>query len=107
MRKMGYRVRGCNRNYPGNGPFRGLPPWQRPGWIYEGAGSIAVTEPYTCQRFPWLPRRWWAYHSLMGDMPASIEQSKQIIEQRITVFEDQLATLRKRLSEMTVEEKKE
>ncbi len=33
--------RGSGRGYgqwPGNGPFRHLPPWERPGWLY-GRGS--------------------------------------------------------------------
>ncbi|MGY5859448.1 MAG: hypothetical protein RTU63_08760 [Candidatus Thorarchaeota archaeon] len=33
--------RGGGRGYgqwPGNGPFRHLPPWERPGWLY-GRGS--------------------------------------------------------------------
>ena len=35
------RGRGQGRNqgqWPGNGPFSHLPPWQRPGWLY-GPGS--------------------------------------------------------------------
>jgi len=69
---MGYR--GRRGRYPGNGPFRDLPPYQRPGRLYGygrgmgygrgygyysagyGRGSVS---PYSCARFPWLPRWWW------------------------------------------------
>jgi len=83
---MGYR--GRRGRYPGNGPFRNLPPYQRPGWLYgygrgmgygrgyglgygrvgynrglgygRGYGYYGSTSPYSCARFPWLPRWWWA-----------------------------------------------
>jgi hypothetical protein len=76
MRNMGYR--GRRGRYPGNGPFRDLPPGQRPGWLYGygrgygyygrgmgyyGSGydrGYGYTRPYSCARFPWLPRWWWA-----------------------------------------------
>ncbi len=71
---MGYR--GRRGRYPGNGPFRDMPPYQRPGRLYgygrgmgygrgyryygagygRGYGSVS---PYNCARFPWLPRWWW------------------------------------------------
>jgi hypothetical protein len=110
MKKMGYRGRGYGRNYPGNGPFRDLPPWQRPGWLYgAGAGVMAATDPYTCQRFPWLPRGWWAYTDMKPGqtlMP-SAEQSKQIIGQQIAEAESHIAALRKRLAELESGEKAE
>jgi len=99
---MGYRGRGCGRNYLGNGPFRDLPPWQRPGWIYgAGAGAMGTTDPYTCQRFPWLPRRWWAYIDWKQGQTIlpSIEQSKQMIEQQITEAEDYINMLKKKIAE--------
>ena len=75
MRNMGYR--GRRGRYPGNGPFRDLPPYQRPGWLYGygrgmgygrgygyyGAGygrGYSYASPYNCARFPSLPRWWWA-----------------------------------------------
>ncbi len=67
---MGYR--GRRGRYPGNGPFRDLPPYQRPGWLYgygRGRGygyygtgygrGYSYANPSSCARFPWLPRRWW------------------------------------------------
>jgi hypothetical protein len=72
---MSWRGRGGRRGtWPGNGPFRDLPPWQRPGWLYGYGRGLGLGRgyglgyygrgyrysPYVCQRFPWLPRRWWA-----------------------------------------------
>ena len=64
MRDMGYR--GRRGRYPGNGPFRDLPPYQRPGRLYgygRGMGygrGYGYATPYSCAKFPWLPRWWWA-----------------------------------------------
>ncbi len=110
MNKMGYRGRGYSRKYPGNGPFRDLPPWQRPGWLYgAGAEVMEATDPYTCQRLPWLPRRWWTYTEVKQGqtLTPSCEQSKQIIGQQITAAENQIITLRKRLVEFESEDKTE
>jgi len=81
---MGYR--GRRGRYPGNGPFRNLPPYQRPGRLYGygrgmgygrgygyyGAGygrGYSSTSPYSCARFPWLPRWWWADPKYGSSMP--------------------------------------
>ena len=94
--------------YPGNGPFRDLPPWQRPGRNYRaGAGVMAAIDPYTCQRFPWLPRGWWAYTDVKPEQTLpSTEQLRQIIGQQIATAENHIAALRKRLVEMEPGEKK-
>jgi hypothetical protein len=42
---MGWRARGGFGSWPGRGPFSHLPPWERPGWLYE---------PRAC---------WWLYAS--------------------------------------------
>ena len=52
---MGWRRRG---RYPGNGSFRDLPPWNRPGWGY-GSRAGYSGDPAKCTKFPWLPRWWW------------------------------------------------
>jgi hypothetical protein len=87
MSEMGYR--GRRGRYPGNGPFRNLPPYQRPGWLYgygrgmgygrgygyygagygRGYGYYGSTSPYSCARFPWLPRWWWADPKYGSSMP--------------------------------------
>ena len=90
---MGWRGRGGGRSgpWPGRGPFSHLPPWQRPGWLFgygggpgygywgggfgRGVGYGGVVgygyprgayNPWVCQRFPWLPRWWWANPSYYG-----------------------------------------
>jgi hypothetical protein len=102
MRNMGYRGRGSRGGYPGNGPFRDLPPWQRPGWVYGAdALKIEASDPNYCVRFPWLPRRWWTNpEANTGFAVPSTEQSKSIIEKEITAAENYIATLRKKLSEI-------
>jgi hypothetical protein len=71
---------GRGGRWPGSGPFRDLPPWQRPGWLYGYGSGTGLGggygmgyygwgsgySPYTCQRFPWLPRRWWANPNIGG-----------------------------------------
>lgn len=80
MRKrMGWRGRGGGGGrWPGRGPFSNLPPWQRPGWIYGygrgsygygGPSGYGYYSPYSCARFPWLPRWWWADPSYKGYFP--------------------------------------
>jgi hypothetical protein len=108
--KMGYRGRGCGRYYPGNGPFRDLRPLERPGWSYgTSTGMKASTDPYACQRFPWLTRRWWAYTDITPGqtLSPSNEESKQIIEKQIAAAESYIVTLRKRLAEFEPENKTE
>ncbi len=80
---MGWRGRERSGPWPGAGPFSQLPPWQRPGWIYGygrgmglgrgvGYGYLGTYNPWVCQRFPWLPRWWWAstYHRAHGIPPS-------------------------------------
>ena len=72
---MGYR--GRRGRFPGNGPFRDLPPYQRPGRLhgygrgmgygrgygYYGAGygrGYGYAGSVNCAKFPWLPKGWWA-----------------------------------------------
>jgi len=68
--RRGRRGRGGMRAgpWPGRGPFSYLPPWQRPGWLFGGYGlgggpgfrwQSYSYGPWTCRRFPWLPRWWW------------------------------------------------
>jgi hypothetical protein len=37
----------CFGNYPGNGPFSNLPPWQRPGHLYGPGACMYLIEPVT------------------------------------------------------------
>ncbi|MFX1562324.1 MAG: zinc ribbon domain-containing protein [Promethearchaeota archaeon] len=54
MWRQGGRGRQQGRNqgqWPGNGPFSHLPPWQRPGWIY-GPGSCWTINQRNLQSVP-------------------------------------------------------
>jgi len=89
---MGWRGRGGGRGgrWPGAGPFSNLPPWQRPGRLYgygRGYGlgygrpyGYGDSSPYTCARFPWLPRWWWANPSYQytGPNPPTLDPSAEL-----------------------------
>jgi hypothetical protein len=117
-KKMGYR--GRRGRYPGNGPFRDLPPWQRPGWVYgrgRGYGMGYYTgDPTKCARFPWLPRWWWANPDYQGTAPpatygapvtpptTSVEQERDFLSQQMKYLEEELEAIRGRLEELRSEE---
>lgn len=92
---MGYR--GRRGRYPGNGPFRNLPPWQRPGWLYgygRGRGygrGYSYTSPYTCARFPWLPRWWWADPNYQSSWPYPPTPDPQVELDRLRAEREALA----------------
>ncbi|RLG56103.1 MAG: hypothetical protein DRN95_07210 [Candidatus Hydrothermarchaeota archaeon] len=112
---MGYR--GRRGIYPGNGPFRDLPPWQRPGWVYGygrgyGGWYWYRGDPTRCARFPWLPRWWWANPNYQGTVPVppasdpatappvpAIDERKFLQEQS-KYLEEELAAIKKRLEEL-------
>ena len=108
---MGYRGR-----YPGNGPFRDLPPWQRPGYVYGygrgyglgyGRGYYAG-DPTKCGRFPWLPRWWWANPDYSGAMPPApipgqapaAPDEETFLKEQMKYMEQELEALKKRLGEL-------
>jgi|YelNatPaOPRAMG01_1025707.scaffolds.fasta_scaffold43218_2 hypothetical protein len=68
--------------WPGRGPFRYLPPWMRPGWLYGRGACWWLFRPYTWYGYtpspftswynpfwymPWYrpieptPQYWWPY----------------------------------------------
>jgi len=116
--KMGYR--GRRGRYPGNGPFRDLPPWQRPGWLYGGGRGYGMGyntgDPTRCARFPWLHRWWWANPDYQGTAPpapygapaapptASVEQERDFLSQQMKYLEEELEAIRGRLEELRSEE---
>lgn len=106
---MGWRGRSRGR-YPGRGPFSNLPPWERPGWIYgygRGSGYPASTvDPTVCQRFPWLPRWWWAdpdAASRAVPFP-SADEERRFLERQTKALQEEIGHMKKRLDEL-VEEK--
>ena len=112
VKEMGYR--GRRGRYPGNGPFRDLPPWQRPGQIYGyGRGYGYTGDPTKCARFPWLPRWWWTTPDYQGAVPvppADVSAMGPVPDERVYLqdqtkyLEQELAALRKRLEELGSEE---
>jgi hypothetical protein len=111
---MGYR--GRRGRYPGNGPFRDLPPWQRPGWMCGsgvgggyGAASGYTGDPSKCARFPWLPRWWWANPEYEGAVqappPPSSGDEREYLQGQITYLEQELAQVRNSLKGLSPADK--
>jgi hypothetical protein len=108
---MGYRGR-----YPGNGPFRDLPPWQRPGWVYGygrgyglgyGRGYGYIGDPAKCVRFPWLPRWWWVDPSYQGTVPVpptDAPAERSFLQEQAKNIEKELEAIRNRIEELGSEE---
>lgn len=114
---MGWRGRGRSRLWPGAGPFSHLPPWQRPGWVYGYSSRGAFYDPSICQRFPWLPRGWWAnpytrsywvqqplvygygYPYIYPKEPTP-DAELEMLESYLTQLEDARETVNKRIEEL-------
>jgi hypothetical protein len=117
---MGYRGRGGR--YPGNGPFRDLPPWQRPGWVYGSSRGYGLGygrgyyagDPSKCARFPWLSRWWWANPTYQGTAqvpttgdPTAVPtppDERAFLNDQLKYLEQELTGIRKRLDELGSEE---
>lgn len=102
--------RGRRGRYPGNGPFRDLPPWQRPGRLYgygagNGRGYGYIGDPTKCARFPWLARWWWTNPDNEGVMPLPT-QEKEFLEDQVKFLEKELTAIRKRIDELSSQPEK-
>jgi len=121
MSDMGYR--GRRGRYPGNGPFRDLPPYQRPGRLYGygrgmgygrgygyfGAGygrGYGYAAPSNCAKFPWLPRGWWADPKYGSSWPYSPTPDTSAELDRLQVeraaLEKDIEEMKKHVEEGTV-----
>jgi len=92
----GYGRSGGRGRWPGNGPFRNLPPWERPGWLY-GPGS--------CWYMSYRP-------GVSSIVPAfsstnniqALQSQRDLLEEQIKRLEDSLKNIEKRLSEIQKKE---
>jgi hypothetical protein len=116
---MGWRGRG---RYPGNGPFRDLPPYQRPGRIYgygRGMGygrgygffgsrygrGVRYSNPYSCARFPWLPRWWWTdpkYESMPYPPAPDVNAELERLQAERKALEKNIDEMKKHVKEGTM-----
>jgi hypothetical protein len=89
---MSYRYgrggRGRGGAWQGNGPFRDIPPWERPGWLY-GPGSCWTL----------------GYRTYAGIQPASVPSmtptdEMKLLQDRREVLEGQLRSIQKVLEDI-------
>jgi hypothetical protein len=74
-------------NYPGNGPFSHLPPWQRPGYLYgRGACRYLYTAPYSTPL------------ATPQDETAILNDQKTAVETQIKAMHETLAKIQERLN---------
>ena len=92
----GYGRSGSRGQWPGNGPFRNLPPWERPGWLY-GRGSCWYMgyRPDTGMYTGPIPQS--------GDVQA-LRNQKTVIEEQLKNLQESLKNIEKRLSELQEQE---
>jgi hypothetical protein len=92
---MRYGRRGGGRSsdvgrWPGNGPFRNLPPWERPGWLY-GPGSC------------WTLGYW---GSTAADRPLipsnrdALKHQKDLLETQLRALQQSIERIEERLGEL-------
>lgn len=81
-RRAGNRGRG---QWPGNGPFRNLPPWERPGWLY-GRGS--------CWSMGYQSR------AVIDNVQSIQTNDLQVLQSQKNLLENQLSNLQDRLTEI-------
>ena len=93
---------GRRNRYPGKGPFRDLPPYQRPGYIYGGGRGYWGTDPTKCARFPWLQRWWWANPDAGTPIvPTSAPESeKEFLETQLGYLSKEIEQIKNRLEEI-------
>ena len=86
---------GGRGRWPGNGPFRNLPPWERPGWLY-GRGS--------CWYMGYQP----GYSAPTGlavapsdsDSVQILKQQKDLLESQLVALQESLARIERRLQDL-------
>jgi hypothetical protein len=96
---------GRRNQYPGNGPFRDVPPYQRPGYLYGGGRGRGYTgtDPTKCARFPWLTRWWWANpdSTTTGIAPPEAPSSeKEFLENQLGYLAKEMEQVKSRIEEL-------
>jgi hypothetical protein len=92
----GYGRSGGRGRWPGNGPFRNLPPWERPGWLY-GRGS--------CWYMGYRPSVGSVVPQFStGDGLQALQNQKELLEEQLKNLQDSLRNIEKRLSEIQEQE---
>lgn len=82
---MGWRRRDTDGYWPGRGPFRYLPPWERPGWLY-GPGSCrwlfsrGFAPSYMLPRSPSVNEQIDVLETYKKDIESELEEITQEIE---------------------------
>ncbi len=79
--------------WPGNGPFRNLPPWERPGWIY-GPGSCWTLGAFGTPAAPNVP---WAIQTT--DI-ALLKSQKEALENQLNLLKQSLERIEERIREI-------
>ncbi len=92
----GYGRSGGRGRWPGNGPFRHLPPWERPGRLY-GRGSC-----WSMGYRPGVGPVDSSYYA--GNELQDLQNQKEALEAELKNLQEILTNIEKRLSEI---EKKE
>ncbi len=78
--------------YPGNGPFRNLPPWERPGWLY-GPGSCWYVGYRPGMTLPELPP--------ISSNADFLQKERIALENQLNVIQERLKLIEERLRELS------
>jgi len=110
IQEMGYQRKAYLDQFPGNGPFSYLPPWQRPGRAYgsRGYGRGRGANLQACARFPVLPRWWWVDPAHTYQPPtqtpqdeiATLETSKKELADEKAGIEQEINDIETHLKEL-------
>ena len=96
---------GRRNQYPGNGPFRDVPPYQRPGYLYGGGRGRGYTgtDPTKCARFPWLTRWWWTNPENISEgasTPIAPSSEKEFLENQLGYLAKEMEQVKSRLEDL-------
>ncbi|MHA1881971.1 MAG: hypothetical protein ACTSUO_02885 [Candidatus Thorarchaeota archaeon] len=78
--------------WPGNGPFRDLPPWERPGWLYGPGSCWSLGYRQNVVGTPITPP--------VGTNIESLSLQRTQIENQLKDLQEALVEINKRLKEL-------